>query len=138
MTLHASKMFAVEVSIRLLYCSFTAKVKAVIQVWLKNFQNTTEISYSPCNLIILRIHDDHWLDKILVLMFLQRNKHHYPAANFTIALLMTSLTAQTPWTVYWRSRKIIKHCLPITNKTWFAMKLKTVPETKQVMEEIFK
>ena len=50
-------------------------------------------------------------------MFLQKNKHHYPAANFTIALLMTSLTAQTPWTVYWRSRKIIKHCLPITKET---------------------
>ena len=36
----------------------------------------------------------------------------YPDANLTIPLLITSLTAQIPWTVYWRSRKIIKHCLP--------------------------
>lgn len=37
----------------------------------------------------------------------------YPEANLTIPLLITSLTAQIPWTVYWRSRKIMKHCLPV-------------------------
>ena len=108
---------------------------SLILIWLWNLQNTTEVSYASRNSIIFRIHDDHLLNKMKVLMFLQRNEHHYPAANFTIALLMTSLTAQTPWTVYWRSRKIIKHCLPITKEIWIAMKFKTVPETKQITEE---
>lgn len=50
--------------------------------------------------------------RIFILMLGCRGYLTYPVANLTIPLLMTSFTAQIPCTVYWRSRKIMKHCLP--------------------------
>lgn len=61
-------IFAGDVSVRLLLFLYRQGA-SLIPVWLQNFQNTTETSYAPCNLIIFSICDYYLLNKILVMMF---------------------------------------------------------------------
>ena len=49
----------------------------------------------------------------------------YFAVNFTICLLMVSLTAQIAWTVNCLSLRITKHCLPIQKEVKYHYEIKS-------------